>query len=92
MKIDSVSNLGLSPISQREPAKASKAAAPEQKTQSAGAAGGAALSHNGLTTAERAFFAKLFPDSSSQINSHSTYSPNGVRSSVEPGQIINRKV
>ena len=89
MKIDSISNVGFSPIAQREPAKA---AAPEQKAQAARGAGGASSAHNGLTSAERAFFAKLFPDSSSQINSHSTYSPKGIHSSVEPGQIINRKV
>jgi hypothetical protein len=92
MKIDSVSNLGFTPVSQMEPAKSSKAAAPEQKTQAAGGTGSAAVAHNGLTSAERAFFAKLFPDSSAQIKSHATYSPNGIRSSVEPGQIINRKV
>jgi hypothetical protein len=49
-------------------------------------------STTGLTSAERAFFAKLFPNAASEINSHVTYSPVGVNSSVELGQIINRKV
>jgi hypothetical protein len=89
MKIDSISNSGFSPVSQSSQARAAKVAAPEQKSQ---AAGGAALSHNGLTSAEHAFFAKLFPEISSQKNAHATYSPNGVHSSVETGQIINRKV
>ncbi len=48
--------------------------------------------HEGLSHAERAFFAKLFPDASSRINSHSTsYSAGGPRPTVELGQIINRK-
>lgn len=88
MKVDSISNLGYSPISQREPAKTSKISAPEQKLH---ASAGTTSTQNGLTSAERAFFAKLFPDSSSQINSHTTYSPNGIHSSVELGQIVNRK-
>jgi len=49
-------------------------------------------STTGLTNAERAYFAKLFPDSVSQINSHKTYSPSGINSSIDLGQIINRKV
>ncbi len=54
---------------------------------------GTVSGHGGLTNAERAFFAKLFPDSKSQINAHATtYSPGGNRSPVELGQIINRKV
>ena len=90
MKIDSISGMGYSPVSQsRGPVNTQKAAAPEQK---AAAGPAAAASHNGLTGAERAFFAKLFPESSLQIHAHSVYSPNGVHSSVEPGQIINRKV
>lgn len=89
MKIGSVSNMGYAPISQRGPAKSTKLAAPAQKTQTPAAG---PQKHAGLTTAERAFFAKLFPESSSQIHAHSTYSPNGVHSSIEPGQIINRKV
>ncbi len=96
MKIDSISNLTYSPnIAHREPIGGAKNTAPEQKPQEAASA---VSHHNGLTSAERAFFAKLFPDSSSQISSHlpvnidKTYSPNGIHSSVELGQIINRKV
>ncbi len=89
MKIDSVSGMNFSPVSMREHQGVSKAAAPEQKMQ---AAPNTSVSHNGLTTAERAFFAKLFPDLSQQAGTSSTYSPSGIRSSVEPGQIINRKV
>lgn len=90
MKIDSVSSMGYSPVSQsRGPVNTPKATAPQQK---AAADPAASPSHNGLTGAERAFFAKLFPESSKQIHAHSIYSPNGVHSSVEPGQIINRKV
>ena len=89
MKVGSISSMGFSPVSQREPAKSSRVAAPEQKSQSTA---GVSLSHGGLTNAERAFFAKLFPESSSQIHAHSTYSPNGIHSSMEPGKIINRKV
>ncbi|MGO9481928.1 MAG: hypothetical protein ACLP05_09135 [Candidatus Kryptoniota bacterium] len=51
-----------------------------------------AFSPAGLTSAERAYFAKLFPDSLSQISSHNTYSPTGLNSSLELGQMINRKV
>ncbi len=90
MKIDSISNMGYSPISQsRGAANTPKAAAPQQK---AAAGPAASPSHTGLTGAERAFFAKLFPESSLQIHAHSIYSPHGVQSSIEPGQIINRKV
>lgn len=89
MKIDSISSTTYSPVSQRGPANTPKTAAPEHK---APATSGASLSSNGLTGAERAFFAKLFPESSLQINTHSTYSQNGVQSSVQLGQIINRKV
>ena len=60
---------------------------------SASSVGNSSEIHNGLSSAERAFFAKLFPDASSRINAHSTtYSPGGVQSPVELGQIINRKV
>lgn len=82
MKIGSVSNMGYPSVSQTGSARTSKSPA----------SAGAVSSHGGLTSAERAFFAKLFPESSSQIHAHSTYSPNGVHSLVEPGQIINRKV
>lgn len=89
MKIDSISNMSYSPISQQGSTRTSKTAAPEQNSQ---ANAKVSSSHSGLTNAERAFFAKLFPESSSQIHTHSTYSPSGVHSTVEPGQIINRKV
>ena len=89
MKVDSVSNIGYSPVFQREPAKVQKMPGNEQKSQ---IPAGAPSAHNGLTSAERAFFAQLFPESSSQIHAHSTYSPSGIQSSVAPGQIINRKV
>ncbi len=89
MKVGSISSMGYSPVSQKEPAKSPKLAAPEPKSQ---ATAGTSVSHGGLTNAERAFFAKLFPESSSQIHAHSTYSPTGIHASVEPGQIINRKV
>ena len=46
---------------------------------------------NGLTGAERAYFAQLFPGSTGQISSHKTYSPAGINAPVELGQIINRK-
>lgn len=89
MKIDSISNIGYSPVSQKEPSRAQKMSGNDQMTQ---ISSGAPSTHNGLTSAERAFFAQLFPESSLQIHAHSTYSPSGVHSSVAPGQIINRKV
>ena len=45
----------------------------------------------GLTGAEKAFFAKLFPGSGAQISAHKTYSPAGMNSTVELGQLVNRK-
>ncbi len=46
---------------------------------------------NGLSGAERAFFAKLFPGSSVQSNPPKTYSATGFNASVNLGQIVNRK-
>ena len=46
----------------------------------------------GLTSAERAYFAKLFPDLTRQISSQRTYSQGGANSSMDLGQIINTKV
>ncbi len=89
MKVNSVSNFGYSPISPKESGMSAKAAPHQEKGATVGAA---PQNHNGLTSAERAFFAKLFPDASSQINSHKTYSAKGVHSVVEPGQLVNRKV
>lgn len=90
MKVDSISNLTYTPnIAQRESVGIARNTAPEQKLQEPT---NAVSPHNGLTSAERAFFERLFPEASTQIASHKTYSPNGMRSSVEPGQIVNRKV
>ncbi len=91
MKVGSISgNISYaSQVSRKQSAAGGNQTAAPQKAsgQTAGVS-----SHTGLTSAERAFFARLFPDSVSQINSHKTYSPSGIQNSVEPGQIINRKV
>lgn len=90
MKVGSISS-GMSftaGVSAKGSAAGAKEIAAPQKSQ--GQSTGIS-SHTGLTSAERAFFAKLFPDSISQISSHKTYSPNGIKASIEPGQIINRK-
>ncbi|MFZ1081937.1 MAG: hypothetical protein WAO19_08425 [Candidatus Kryptoniota bacterium] len=97
MKIDSLSSLSYAQsISQvGNPARGSNqiskpnAASQQQEAQSLASG---ASSTTGLSNAERAYFAQLFPDSLSQINSHGTYSTAGVNSYVELGQIINRKV
>lgn len=46
----------------------------------------------GLTNAERAMFANLFPDHVKLINGYNSYNAKGVKFDVEPGQLINRKV
>ncbi len=97
MKVDSISSYSYAPeIAKKGSAPAMKEASTPQKLQgpsSSNAPGNGSIApHNGLTSAERAFFAQLFPNSTSQISSHKTYSPNGLKASVEPGQIINRKV
>ena len=97
MKVDSLSNIGYTPAAiQRNPAAGSVSGAQAARTADSAKANGI---NGGLTSAERAYFASLFPSSSEQINSHSpggsvgeTYSPRGLRSSVETGQIVNRKV
>ena len=53
--------------------------------------GGHLSSQTGLTIAEQAYFAKLFPGAATQSNSQKTYSPSGVSQLVELGQIVNRK-
>ncbi|MCL5268219.1 MAG: hypothetical protein M1469_08975 [Bacteroidetes bacterium] len=90
MKVGSISsNISyVSAVSGKGSAAGAKEASAPQKSQGQSAG---VSPHTGLTSAERAFFAKLFPDSISQINSHKTYSPNGIKASIEPGQIINRK-
>jgi len=91
MKIDSISNLTTySPgMAQRNQASNAKAVPQEQKAQASSTGG--VSSGNGLTSAERQYFAKLFPDSSGQISSHKTYSPTGMNAPTQLGQIINRK-
>jgi hypothetical protein len=97
MKIDSLSNIGYAPAAvQRSSAAGSKASA--QSAESVDTARENNL-RGGLTSAERAYFASLFPSSSEQINAHNpaglrgeAYSARGIHASVETGQIINRKV
>lgn len=87
MKIDSVSNLSyVQNVMSNGRTPNARPVLQDQnlKTQ-------APTSESGLTGAERAFFAKLFPGSSVQITSHKTYSPAGFKTSVELGQIVNRK-
>lgn len=90
MKIDSISNLTYTPsvVQERQVGNA-RSTSQEQKTQGPTKN---VPSGNGLTSAERTFFAKLFPDSVMQITLHKTYSPAGVNAPAEKGQIINRKV
>jgi len=87
MKIDSVSNMAYTQdISGRSPAAGAHQASQFKSEQPE-----IAPADNGLTGAEKAFFAKLFPGSVGQVNAQRTYSPVGINPKVDLGQIVNRK-
>jgi hypothetical protein len=44
-----------------------------------------------VTQEEKDFFAALFPDASSEIASHKTYSPSGLRGLAQTGRMVDRK-
>ncbi|HUI29746.1 MAG TPA: hypothetical protein VLX91_05980 [Candidatus Acidoferrales bacterium] len=93
MRIDSISNplngTGLTHV--HNVSNTSRASNAQQTFQGKDQQVEIAPPENGLTGAERAYFAGLFPGSVLQINTHKTYSPTGISAMVEPGQIVNRK-
>jgi len=87
MRIDSISQLGYS----QNVASVGRLTKTQQVSQNKNQQAEVAPPDNGLTGAERAFFAKLFPGSVLQISTHKTYSLSGLNATVELGQIVNRK-
>jgi hypothetical protein len=86
VRIDSISNLAYTQTTANTGHAAGARQASQSRSQQIDMP-----PEKGLTGAERAFFAKLFPGSGSQISAHKTYSPAGMSSTVELGQIVNRK-
>jgi hypothetical protein len=87
MRIDSVTNFAYTENVASTGRTAAVHEAPQNKTQQTPIA----PPEDGLTGAERAFFAKLFPGSVHQIGPRETYTPVGMNAQVELGQIVNRK-
>jgi len=87
MRIDSISNFAYA----ENVVNTGRTATMQEASQGKSQQPPIAPPENGLTGAERAFFAKLFPGSVHQMAVRETYSPAGMNPQVDLGQIINRK-